>query len=442
MADRDKGLAVCRLPPGAPGGVTGPSYSGGAWRREQRSYRLRVMERIAFRNALLLDPEASSPAPGGLVVEGGRIMDTLAPGQRIEDAREVDLAGRALSPGFLDLHFHGELVFAGPGELHDMLRRTAAAQLRHGVTGFLATTMAWGPERLARHLDEIASFMTQSNRVNDAALLGVHLEGPWINPAAAGAQPAEATRSFSASDEKELLPRTDGLVKMVTLAPELPGSERLLDALARRSVVAALGHSLADRASIDAGIASGMTHVTHLFNAMGPMHQREPGVAGHALADDRLSCDVICDGEHVHPAMLKLAARAKGDRLILITDRIELPGAAGQRAGSEAAVSAASFGSGAVLDDGRALRLADGRLAGSSLTLDRALRNARSFGVMNRLEAVAASTLRPARVLGIESERGTLRRGARADLVVLDESDRVQETWLGGERVFARESRD
>jgi N-acetylglucosamine-6-phosphate deacetylase len=168
--------------------------------------------------------------------------------------------------------------------------------------------------------------------------------------------------------------------------------------------------------------------VTHLFNAMNPMHHRAPGVAGFALGDDRLSCDLICDGVHVHPAMVRAATRAKGEGLILITDKIEIP----------PHDEAASFGSGVVVDDGNALRLAGGGLAGSTLELDRAIRNAQEFGAMTRIEAIAASTLRPARLLGIESERGTLRVGARADFAILDDDDRVVETWIAGRRVHPR----
>ena len=144
------------------------------------------------------------------------------------------------------------------------------------------------------------------------------------------------------------------------------------------------------------------------------------------MTDDRLSCDLICDGVHVHPDIVRLAARAKGEGLLLISDRIELPGPGAPD----------SFGSGRVRDDGSALRLPDGTLAGSTLTLDRAIRNAEAFGAMTRLEAVAACTLRPARLLGLEHERGTLRPGALADLVVLSERGAVEETWIQGERVY------
>ena len=160
---------------------------------------------------------------------------------------------------------------------------------------------------------------------------------------------------------------------------------------------------------------------THLFNAMGPLHHRAPGLAGVALGDDRLTCDLICDGVHVDPAMVRVAARAKGERLILITDRVELPG--GESPG---------VGAGPLHDDGTAIRMADGGLAGSRLTLDRALGMAQEFAGLELLEVVAACTLRPARVLGVESERGTLRAGARADFAVLDETGRVVETWIEG----------
>jgi len=213
---------------------------------------------------------------------------------------------------------------------------------------------------------------------------------------------------------------------MVTLAPEVSGAGALLAALSRARIVAALGHSLASPAEITTAMDAGLCHVTHLFNAMGPIHHRDLGVAGVALAEDRLSCDLICDGVHVHPAMVRLAVRAKGERIMLITDQIEAPPA-----------DRPSFGSGEVHDDGTALRLKDGRLAGSRLSLDRALENARQFGALSLHQAIAAATLRPARLLGIESQRGTLRVGARADFFVFGPGPKLRETWIGGRCVYA-----
>jgi N-acetylglucosamine-6-phosphate deacetylase len=316
-------------------------------------------------------------------------------------------------------------VFAAPDALHDALEAASASLVRHGTTAFLATTVAWPQPELEERVMACASSI-DAGEWEGATPLGIHLEGPWINPAAAGAQPERAIRGFAPAEGAAILAAGAGLVRLVTLAPEVSGAWELLGDLEKRGVIAALGHSLADAACVMQGIDRGLRHVTHLFNAMTQLHHREPGAAGVALTDDRLSCDLICDGVHLHPDMVRLAARAKGEGLLLISDRIELPGPGAPD----------SFGSGRVRDDGSALRLTDGTLAGSTLTLDRALRNAEAFGAMTRLEAVAACTLRPARLLGLERERGTLRPGASADLVALSEQGAVAAPWIPGECVY------
>jgi N-acetylglucosamine-6-phosphate deacetylase len=258
-----------------------------------------------------------------------------------------------------------------------------------------------------------------------AQAVGLHLEGPWINAEAAGAQPADGIVPFEGTACRELLDRGEGTIRMLTYAPELPGAAELQAELCRRGVIGALGHSLASLDDVGAATDRGARHVTHLFNAMGPLHHRSPGLAVAALCDDRLGWDLICDGAHVHPRMVDLATRAAGERLSLITDRVDPP-----------AEAAAGFGSGDLRDDGVAWRLADGRLAGSRVSLDAALRNLLAFTQMPLLEAVAACTLRPARLLGIENDRGSLRPGARADFAVLDDALAVRETWLAGRRVY------
>jgi N-acetylglucosamine-6-phosphate deacetylase len=380
---------------------------------------------LLFENALLLDPEAERISAGSLLVESGRIAALLRPGEPGPEAvRRIDLGGRQLAPGFLDLHFHGQLAFASPPEIHDALRADAASLVRHGVTSFLVTTLAWVRAALEERVTACASWI-DAGGTGGATPLGIHLEGPWIHPLAAGAQPRAGIRAWSAAESDALFAAGEGWIRMVTLAPEVEGAGELLGELERRGVIAALGHTTADNACVKEAIERGLRHVTHLFNAMPPLHHRQPGALGVALSDDRLTCDLICDGVHVHPEIVRLAALAKRQQLLLISDRITPP----------AGVHAPSFGAGPVRDDASALRLADGTLAGSTLTLDRAVRNAERFNVMTRVEAVAASSFRPARLLGIEHERGTLRQGARADLVVLSAEGQVEETWILGERV-------
>jgi N-acetylglucosamine-6-phosphate deacetylase len=391
-----------------------------------------VADRTVLANALLLDPEAPAPVAGSLLLAEGRIAARLAPGEDAPiEAPRVDLSGAAVAPGFLDLHHHGALVFADPADgshVAEALREDAEGMLRHGTTAFLATTVARDAASLRTLVTHLTRRMTQPFR--GARPIGVHLEGPWINPAAAGAQPEAGIRPFAPAEGADLLDRGEGGIRMVTFAPEVEGASKLLAALRQRGVVAALGHSLAAEAELEACVAGGMTHVTHLFNAMGPMHHRNLGVAGFALSEERLTCDLICDGVHVHPRVVRVAARVLGPRLMLITDRMASPPAA--------SAAERQFGSGPVAEREGAWRLADGRLAGSSLSLDRAVHNAVDFGALELLDAVAACTLRPARLLGVEGERGTLRPGARADLVVLDAGGEVAETWSVGRRVYAR----
>jgi N-acetylglucosamine-6-phosphate deacetylase len=382
------------------------------------------MERVCLRDALLLDPEAREAAAGALLLRGERIEARLGPREPgPADARPIDLGGRALAPGFVDLHYHGSLVLHDAAGFGASLRASSQELVRHGTTAFLATSVAWGREELAGRVEALAQLVTGTD-FPGAVPIGIHLEGPWLAAAAAGAQPAGAIRAYDALEGREVLARGRGAIRMVTLAPEVEGAAALLADLGREGILAALGHSRASANEVDAAVLRGARHVTHLFNAMGPLHHREPGLAGSALADERLSCDLICDGAHVHPLVVRLAAKALGPRLVLITDRVD-PGAG------------SSYGSGPLHDDGVALRLADGRLAGSRVTLDRALANAQRFAGLSLLEAVAACTLRPAARLGIESERGTLRPGARADLVVLGADGAVEQTWVAGRTAFS-----
>jgi N-acetylglucosamine-6-phosphate deacetylase len=383
--------------------------------------------KLAITGADVVDPEANAVCRATLLVEDGRVAGCVAPDAPLgADWRAVARPGLAVAPGFLDLHFHGELVAAPPDQFPIALERAAQRMLREGTTGFLATTVCWPRVQLADAIGALASAVGAAS--SGAACLGLHLEGPWISADAPGAMAPGSIRPFDARDGGEVLARAEGQLRMVTLAPEVDGSDALLAQLERRGAIAALGHTRATPERIRAAIGRGLRHVTHLWNAMGPVHHREPGVAGTALAEDRLTCDLICDGHHVHPAIVRATARALGERLVLITDRIDVPD-------QRSALGVVRAGA-----DGAPWQRADGTIAGSQLALDAALRNVCRFAGIELRDAVAACTLRPARLLGVERERGTLRPGARADLALLDADARVVETWRAGSPVWTSET--
>lgn len=386
------------------------------------------MERTLFHGGPLLDPEADRPLEGwSLLLEDGRIAARLAPGQASPEAAQVDLAGRGLAPGFVDVHFHGATIFDALDAPGASMRQDAASILRHGVTAFLTTTVALAHPEIVTRVEGLARAAADLAAAPDAAaVLGIHLEGPWISPDAPGAQPPQGIRPYDAAEGSSVLSAGSGQVRMVTLAPELPGSGALIEELARRDVVPALGHTRAGAEEAEEGFARGVRHATHLFNAMGAFHHRAPGAIGAVLGAPSVTCDLICDGVHVHPAAVRSAAHAKGAGLLLITDRIDPPATGGL------------LGDGSLEADGPVWRLPGGTLAGSRLAMAEAVANASAFRAMTRLAAVAAATLGPARLLGVEREHGTLRAGSRADLVVLDEDGAVAETWLAGRRVFSR----
>ncbi len=385
------------------------------------------MTKLAISGAELVDPEALEVRRGTLLVEDGRIAACASPYEPLgPDWLVISRESLAIAPGFLDLHFHGEIAAAPPAEFPAALARAARRMLREGTTGFLATTVCWPREQLADAVGALAAAVDGAAAAG-AACLGLHLEGPWISADAPGAMAREAIRPYDARSDREVLARAGERLRMVTFAPEVEGADALLAELSARGVIPALGHTRASRACIQDAVARGLRHVTHLWNAMGPIHHRDPGVAGTALAEDRLSCDLICDGHHVDPAIVRIAARALGERLVLITDRIDLPeGSSGSALGAVAAGA-----------EGEPWRRADGTIAGSQLGLEAAVRNARRFAGIGLPDAVAACTLRPARMLGVERERGTLRRGARADFAVLDASGRAVETWVAGAPVWS-----
>jgi N-acetylglucosamine-6-phosphate deacetylase len=362
--------------------------------------------------------------PGGVLDDGWVTID----GSRItgvggrsdtprSPAHAVDLGGRWLLPGFVDLHMHGgggNDVTASP----DAMAAAVAFHRRHGTTRTLVSLVAAPLADLERQLGWIADLATADEQV-----VGAHLEGPFLAEARCGAQNPQYLRHPEPGEFARLAAAARGRLRSVTLAPELPGAlDLVLDVLAA-GAVAAIGHTDATYAQAQAAIARGATLATHLFNGMRPMHHREPGVVGAALAAD-LACEVINDGIHVHPAMTTMVARSPG-RLVLVTDAID---AAGMGDGD-----VQLGGQPVVVRDGQA-RLADsGSLAGSTLTMDAAVRRAVLESGLSIGAASAAASANPARVLGQGAKFGAIALGLDADLVVLDDRLAVEEVLLAGQ---------
>ncbi len=344
---------------------------------------------------------------------------SLSPGSPV-----LDLGSRWLLPGFVDLHVHGgggaQCNTADPDEVLAVARFHAS----HGTTSLLATTVAAPLETLERAVATIAA--VASRHVDDSAIvLGSHLEGPFLSRARPGAMDPGAFLDPDPGAVSSLTGAAAGTVRMMTLAPELPGGLALVRRLRGDGVVVSVGHSDARYREVQAAVAAGASSATHLFNAMRPFHHREPGVTGAVLDLDGVSCELICDGVHVDPVALRLAWRAKGTGGVhLVTDAMQ---AAGMPDGSY------RLGAARVAVRAGKARLEDGdALAGSTLTMDVAVQNAVRFLGVPIVDASLMASGNPARLLGIEGRKGSIAAGMDADLVVLDDALRVCSTMVQG----------
>jgi N-acetylglucosamine-6-phosphate deacetylase len=361
-----------------------------------------------------------------IVVEDGRIIDLQSrAAMEIPAGRLLDFPGLILAPGFIDIHIHG-----GAGRDAMEASESALAQIerqlvKHGVTAYLPTTVTASQERILKALDGLGKLIATANKNQGrAAPLGIHLEGPFISHAKRGVHPPQDLLPPSPEALERFWQASAGTIRMMTIAPELPGAVETIRYARNLGVHSSLGHSNATYQEAQSGISAGADHATHTFNAMRALDHRDPGILGAVLENDELTADIIADGIHVHPSVLKLFLRAKGaDRAILITD----------------AISATGMPDGVYSLGGLEVQVSNGRceyldkLAGSVLTLDRAIRNVMSFAGWQLQQAVKLATLNPAQRLGISDQRGLLAPGRRADLVVLTPEGEVVHTIIGGE---------
>jgi N-acetylglucosamine-6-phosphate deacetylase len=376
---------------------------------------------VILKGTVVTPPEL---VPGGMVVVEGGGITYVGPAISVEG--EVrDYGDLLVAPGLIDIHVHGGGGHDAMGASMKSLEGVSTFLAAQGVTSFLATTYTASADETLRAVRAIGRAARTGAR--GARLLGLHAEGPFINPARAGAQSAPDIRPPSLEEASELYDASDGTLRMMTLAPELEGAIPVIGWLADRGVIPSAGHSDATYDEMMTGVEAGVRHASHLFNGMRPFHHREPGVAGAALADERVTVELIADGVHLHPAALVLAVGLKGSRsTALVSDAIA---AAGLRDGEY------SLGGQRVEVRGGVCTLESGALAGSTLALNEAVRNMVELVGQPIGEAVMMASSTPAGIIG-EARRGRLEPGMDADVVVFDWDFRVLLTMVGGRTVY------
>lgn len=390
-----------------------------------------MTNRILIHNAHIFTPNGSWQ-PGWLLTEDSQIY-AIGPGYPPDfDAGRInhliDAGGRRLLPGLIDLHVHGAMGHETMDASPEGLRQMARFYARHGVTGFLATTWTASGERILAAIQAAAE--TAGSIPGGASLLGLHLEGPYLNPAKCGAQD---TRSIRRAERTEALQFLDaGPVRLMALAPEFPENLWLIDECVRRGIAVAAGHTTAGLEEMQMAVSHGLSQVTHCFNGMVGFGHRDLGTVGAAMALPEVRCELIADNIHVHPAAQKILLDVKGcDGVILITDAIRGTGMPdGEYAIDDRTVT---------IRDGQ-VRLPGGALAGSVLTLERGLQHVLQNTGRPLQTAWHMSSLNAARAINLFARKGSLEAGKDADLVLLDEDFTVALTVVEGDIAYEKAS--
>jgi N-acetylglucosamine-6-phosphate deacetylase len=382
-------------------------------------------------NASILTEEGMMEK-GYVYIKNGKIVETGPVSSLPQSQAEViELPeDSTVVPGFIDVHIHG----AGGADTMDAtteaLTTMASILPEEGTTSFLATTITQNQNAIIKALENAADYISHHNTPGKAEVLGLHLEGPFINESRKGAQPAEHIITPDIELFAKMQEVSGNNIRLVTLAPEKENGNELIAYLAENGVVASVGHSDATYGQMAEAVKAGATHVTHLFNGMRGMHHRDPGVAGAALLFDQLKIEMIADGIHVVPEMLDLSMRAKGtDGVILITDSMRakcLKNGSYDLGGQEVNVA-----------EGKAL-LADGTLAGSILKMKDSLKNMMEYTGISLEDAVKLASENPARQLKIFDRKGSIAPGKDADLVVLDRNHEVAMAFCRGVASYTR----
>ncbi|MBR5156957.1 MAG: N-acetylglucosamine-6-phosphate deacetylase [Clostridia bacterium] len=338
----------------------------------------------------------------------------------VSDYEVIDAGGKFVSPGLVDMHIHGYLGEDASDGTAEGIKTMAEGIIKNGVTAWCPTTMTVSKAEIEKAFDCVRE-VKNSGEYYGARILGVNSEGPFINPSKKGAQAEE----HILRPDADFIKKHSDVVKLFTVAPEVDGAAECIKKVSDETdILISMGHTNATFEEANAGIAEGVRHTTHLFNAMTALTHRSPGVVGAALSDDRVSVELIADTFHISKGLFNLVAKIKGDKLCLITDCMR---AGGMPDGTY------DLGGQEVFKEGIKCLLADGTIAGSVLKLNEAVRNLYENSDLELNEAVNCASLNPATALGVADEIGSIEVGKRADFAVADEKFNVSMTILGGE---------
>lgn len=377
---------------------------------------------LAFVNARIVTPfriieRGTLVTDGPTIAEVGTADEISIP----RDTKRIDVQGNWLTPGFVDLLVHGGGGYGFADMSKEALEKISEYYFRHGTTGMLAALYSKPEADMLADVRRISEFVHQETRSN---IWGIHLEGPFINTELHGAMKAEYLWQPDLPAWERLFDASRGTIRLMTIAPELPGVEAVMRAAARHGVVLSIGHSKATYQEVLNAIDNGAAHVTHMFNAMPVFHHRNPGVVVGALLHNELKIELIADGIHVHPAVMKLLYNIKGDGgIVLITDAIR---AGGMKDGEY------TFMDQTITVKAKRAYLGDGTLAGSTLTMEEAVKNMVRLVDVPVTNAVRMASFNGAKVLGLSNRKGILAVGKDADLVVMDADFKVHMTVFEG----------
>jgi len=364
-----------------------------------------------------------------VVIDEGRIasISTRAAGEARGEDRQLNFPGATLGPAFFDVHLHGAMGHDVMEASTEALEAMGGFLAQHGTGSYLATTVTAPLDATLRSLAGLAKLVARPPVAGQAQAIGIHLEGPFLSHSKRGVQPSEHLLAPNLATFDRLFEAAEGHIRLMTLAPELPGAIELTAHARARGVRISLGHSSATAAETRAAIEAGAVSATHTFNAMRPLDHREPGILGTVLACDTLFAELICDGIHLAPEIVKLWWRAKGvERAILVTD----------------AMSATGMPDGEYQLGGFTVHVARGRatsggvLAGSTLTLDRALENFIQFAGAPLEQALRTATFNPAVMTGLSEQAGVLTVGGAANLVAVDAAGKLVGAVVNGRQTF------